>query len=100
MVEMSTGARILVRNDEVYVPQGERDHMLDVLHLGHHSAESMLRNCKGRVFFPRMRQKLQEKYDGCPACTQFRVSRMSPKTKVDYTDVFLNYFPGQMVEMD
>ena len=25
---------------------------------------------------------------------------MSPKTEVDYTDVFLNYFPGQMVEMD
>ena len=58
VVEMSTGARILVRNDEVYVPQGERDHMLDVLHLGHHSAESMLRNCNGRVFFPRMRPKI------------------------------------------
>ena len=100
VVEMSTGAWILVRNDEVYVPQGEREHMLDVLHLGHHSAETMLRNCRGRVFFPKMRQRLIEKYNSCQACTQFRISRMSPKTEVDYSNVFLNYFPGQMVEMD
>ena len=60
VVEMSTGARILVRGDEVYVPQGERDHMLDVLHLGHHSAESMLRNCKGRIFFPKIRKSYKK----------------------------------------
>ena len=47
VVEMSTGASILVRNDEFYVPQREREHMLDVLHLGHHSAETKLRNCRG-----------------------------------------------------
>ena len=29
-----------------------------------------------------------------------RISRMSPKTEVDYSDIFLNYFPGQMLEMD
>ena len=100
VVEMSTGARILVRNDEVFVPKGEREHMLEVLHLGHHSADTMLRNCRGRVFFPKMRQRLLEKYNNCQACTLCRVSRMSPKTEVDYSDVFLNYFPGQMVEMD
>ena len=55
VVQMSTGARILVRGDEVYVPAGERDHMMDVLHLGHHSAETMVRNCKGRVYFPEIR---------------------------------------------
>ena len=65
VVEMSTGARILVRGDEVYVPQGERDHMLDVLHLGHHSAESMLRNCKGRVFFPKIRKVTRKVRELC-----------------------------------
>ena len=82
------------------MPKGEREHMLEVLHLGHHSADSMLRNCLGRVFFPKIRQKLLEKYNNCQACTLCRVSRMSPKTEVDYSDVFLNYFPGQMLEMD
>ena len=44
VVEMSTGARILVRNDEVFGPKREREHMLEVLPLGHHSADSMMRN--------------------------------------------------------
>ena len=94
VVEMNTGARILVRGEEVYVPAGEKDHMMDVLHLGHHSAESMIRNCKSRVFFPGIRKKLQEKYDNCAACTLYRVSRMSPKTEVDYSDIFSELFSG------
>ena len=60
VVQMSTGARILVQGEEVYVPAGERDHMMDVLHMGHHSAETMVRNCKGRVYFPGIRKKLNE----------------------------------------
>ena len=47
-----------------------------------------------------MRQRLIERYNKCQAYTQFRISRMSPKTEVDYSNVSLNYFPGQMVEMD
>ena len=60
VVQMSSGARILVRGEEVYVPAGERDHMVEVLHMGHHSAETMIRNCKGRVYFPEMRKKLNQ----------------------------------------
>ena len=67
VVQMSTGARILVRGEEVYVPAGERDHMMDVLHLGHPSAGSMVNG---------IRKKLQEKYDNCSACTLYRVSRI------------------------
>ena len=42
-----------------------------------------------------IRKKLNEKYENCSACTLHRVSRMSPKTEVDYSDIFLNYFPGK-----
>ena len=68
--------------------------------MGHHSAETMIHNCKGRVYFPEIRKRLNQKYERCEACSLHRVSRMSPKTEVDYKDIFQNNFPGQSLEMD
>ena len=42
----------MVRGEEVYVPASERAHMVGVLHMGHQSADTMIRNCKRRIFFP------------------------------------------------
>merc|ERR1711888_200140 len=60
VVQMNSGARLLVRGEEVYVPASERAHMVGVLHMGHQSAETMIRNCKGRIFFPGMRKMLNK----------------------------------------
>ena len=100
VVQMDSGARLLVRGEEVYIPKSERAHLVGVLHMGHQSADTMVRQCKGRIFWPGMRKSLNDCYETCEACSLWRVSRMSPKVEVNYNDLFENFFPGQCLELD
>merc|ERR1712030_211294 len=70
VVQMDSGARLLVRGEEVYVPASERAHMVGVLHMGHQSAETMVRQCKGRIYWPGMRKSLNDCYETCEACSR------------------------------
>merc|ERR1712215_294756 len=89
-----------VRGEEVFIPKNERAHLVGVLHMGHQSGETMVRQCKGRIFWPGMRKSLNDCYESCEACSLWRVSRMSPKVEVNYNDLFESFFPGQCLELD
>ena len=57
LIVLSDGNRLVVRNGvKILVPAGERRRILETLHLDQTCDETMVRQCKGRIFWP--------KYDG------------------------------------
>ena len=64
------GNRLLVKDGvEVMVPKSERKRMLETIHADHMSDTVMIRQCKNRIFWPRMRQQIKDIYNNCRPCT-------------------------------
>ena len=101
-VVMPEGTRLIVRNGtEILIPAGERQRILETLHLTHSCDEVMIRQTKGKIFWPKMREALRKSYLSCSSCTENRISRPNAKSnEVDFANVFENFYPNQMVEMD
>ena len=48
-----------------------------------------------------MREALRKSYLSCNSCTENRISKPNAKSnEIDFTNVFENFYPNQMVEMD
>ena len=100
-VVMPDGTRLIVRNgSEILIPVGERQRVLETLHLTHSCDEVMIRQTKGKIFWPKMREALRKSYLNCASCTENRISRPQKPNEIDFTNVFENFYPNQMVEMD
>ena len=61
---------------------------------------SVVRQCKGRLFWPKMREQIKKLYNDCSNCTEHRISRPQKTNEIDYKNVFENFYPNQMVEID
>ena len=95
------GNRLLVRDGvEVLVPKPERSRILQTIHADHMSDTIMIRQCKNRIFWPKMRQNIKDLYNGCKQCTEHRISRPQKPNEVSFKDVFSNFFPNEMIECD
>ena len=100
-VVMLDGTRLIVRNGtEILIPVKERQRILETLHLTHSCDEVMIRQTKGKIFWPRMREAIKKFYLGCNSCTENRISRPQKANEIDFTNVFENFYPNQMVEVD
>ena len=61
--DLNNWTRIIVRDDtEVYIPKGERPEIMRILHNTHVSDDTMSRQCKSRLFWPRLRADLHKLY--------------------------------------
>ena len=55
------GNRLIVRNGvEILVPDSKRKRMLSTLHLDHSADENMIRQTKGKIFWPKLRNDLRK----------------------------------------
>ena len=98
---LSNGTRLILRDGrEILVPKEERARMLEILHYDHTSGETMLRQMKGRIFWPNMRQEVRRKYEGCQACTVNRMSLPQKRNEISLRNVFENFYPGEFIEKD
>ena len=100
-VVMLDGTRLIVRNGtEVLIPTGERQRILETLHLTHSCDEVMIRQTKNRIVWPSMREAIKKSYMECNSCTENRISRPQKANEIDFSDVFEIVYPNQMVEVD
>ena len=71
VVMLDIGTRLIVKDEtEILIPRCLRKQMEDILHFSHTAAQSMITQCKGKIFWPGMRKTLQKKYDDCEQCQQ------------------------------
>ena len=100
-VTLPNGERLIIRNGcEVLIPKQERKHILEVLHRDHMAARTMIRQCRGRIWWPRMRNDIQELYELCKQCTENRISQPQMANEVGLADAFAHFFPGEEVNVD
>ena len=60
------GNRLIVRNGvEILVPKSERQRILTTLHFDHTCDENMIRQTKGKIFWPKLRADLKKTYVEC-----------------------------------
>ena len=50
---------------EVLIPKAARKNLINVLHLTHLAVDSMLLQCKSRIFWPGMKKDLEACYRDC-----------------------------------
>jgi hypothetical protein len=101
LVTLPDGNRLIVKNGaEVLIPRSERKRILETMHLDHMSDQVMIRQTKGKIYWPGMRKQIKETYDHCKPCTENRVSRPQKSNEISQKDVFANFFPNEQIEID
>ena len=85
---------------EVLIPKAARKNLINVLHLTHLAVDSMLLQCKSRIFWPGMKKDLEACYIECQECALHRNSKPQKKNEVNFSDLFENFYPGNRVQID
>ena len=66
IVELDTGARLIVRDaTEILIHKAARQEIIRMLHLMHAATYAMVLQTRYRLFWPRMRQELDDHYTQC-----------------------------------
>ena len=85
---------------EVLIPKAARKNLINVLHLTHLAVDSMLLQCKSRIFWPGMKKDLEACYRECQECALHRNSKPQKKNEVNFSDLFEIFYPGNRVQID
>ena len=81
VVTLDTGTRLIVKDEtEIMIPKCLRKQMEDILHFSNTAAQSMITQCKNKIFWPGMRKTLQKEYEECEQCHQKKASQATPHT--------------------
>ena len=71
IVTLPDGNRLIIKNGcEVLIPKPERQRILDTIHLDHMCDSVMIKQTKGKIFWPNMRKDIKNTYDRCKPCTE------------------------------
>jgi hypothetical protein len=101
LIEMGNGTRLIVKDEtEILIPKALREEMTRVLHLSHSGDISMMIQAKSKIFWPGMKRDLKKIYDECPTCQENKASKANEHNEIAQDDIFENFIPGQMVELD
>ena len=66
VINLDSGTRLIVKDEkEILITKCLRKQMGDILHFSHTAAQSMITQCKGKIFWPGMHGSLQKKYEEC-----------------------------------
>ena len=59
-----------------------------------------MKQAKGKIFWPGMREDLKAKYENCKECQLNKNSKAQANNEVSQKNMFDNYMPGQRVQVD
>ena len=101
IVVLDGGNRLIVKDEtEILIPRGQRNQIIETLHFSHSAAESMILQCKRKIYWLGIKQALQKKYEECEACQQNKASQATPHNQVSSKDIFQHFMPGQRLQED
>ena len=81
---------------EVLIPKAARKNLINVLHLTHLAVDSMLLQCKSRIFWPGMKKDLEACYR---ECALHKNSKPKKKNEVNFSDLLENYYGRGIAEI-
>ena len=100
LATLDGGNRLIVKDEtEILIPREQRKQMIETLHFSHWAADSMILQCKCKIYWPGIKQALQKKYEECEACQQNKASQATPHNQVSI-DLFQHFMPGQRLQVD
>ena len=68
-VKLSNGFSLIVKNeDEVLIPEGDREAILEELHSTHLSSQGMKKLARGRITWKGMNKQIERVYESCESC--------------------------------
>jgi len=68
-VRLSNGCKLIVKNeDEVLIPEEDREEILAELHSTHLSSQSMKKLARGRITWKAMNKQIERIYESCESC--------------------------------
>ena len=80
IVQLDSGERLIVKDGtEVLIPRAARKNLISVLHLTQLAVDSMLLQCKSRIFWPGMKKDLEACYRECQECALNKNSKPQKK---------------------
>ena len=60
VINLDAGTQLIVKDEsEILIPKNLRKQMLETLHFTHSAAESMIRQCKRKIFLPGMKKSVR-----------------------------------------
>ena len=79
VVNLDAGTQLIVKDEsEILIPINLRKQMLETSHFTHSAAESMIGQCKRKIFWPGMKKSMQTKYEECKQCQEHKASQATP----------------------
>ena len=101
LVILEGGNRLIVRYEtEILIPKEQRKNIVVTLHFSHSATDSMILQCKRKIYWPGIKQALQKKYEECEACQQNKASNATPHNQVSSLDLFHHFMLGQCLQVD
>ena len=100
-VTLDAGTPLIMKDKiEILIPLSQRKHIVDPLHCSHSAADSMILQCKRKIYWPEMKKLLQKKYEECEQCQQHKASQATFHNQVSSEDIFQHFMPGQRLQVD
>merc|ERR1712030_171841 len=98
---LKDGQSLILRdNNEILVPDKERDQMLGLAHAANRKGpEGMLDQLRGKVFWPWMSQQVHKMVARCEPCKRLARSNTQEQVEIKHTKLF-NTYPGQTIHAD
>ena len=91
---------ILKDNNEILVPEKERQQMMGLAHAENHKGpEGMLNQLRGKVFWPWMTKQVHHMVSRCEPCQRLAKSNIQESVEVKHTPLF-NTYPGHTLHVD
>ena len=66
---------ILLEDHRIVIPQSQRKHILETLHIPHRGVSSTQKHARSYFYWPGMDKQIEEHIQGCEACLIFSQSR-------------------------
>ena len=83
LVILEGGNRLIVRYEtEILIPKEQRKNIVVTLHFSHSATDSMILQCRRKIYWPGIMQALQKKHEECEACQQNKASNATPHNQV------------------
>ena len=98
---LNDGQNLILRdNNEILVPEKERNQMLGLAHAENHKGpEGMLNQLRGKVFWPWMSRQVHKMVSRCEPCQRLARSNIQEDVEIKHTKLF-NTHPGHTLHVD
>ena len=97
---LSNGSKVITRNGcEVLIPEGKREEIVDKLHESHAGTDTMFRQCQGKLFWPGLKKRLDDKFKSCGPCQIYHASLHRKQNEIS-DETVKDLLPGEELTTD